>query len=78
MKQYDPFNWYWRAEDGRLYSSKLNELIKPDEEAFVQHVDGGGYATPWPRDNDGMQTTAALQEVLAPFDIVIGELTAPA
>lgn len=78
MRHYDPFNWYWRAEDGRLYSSKLDKLITPEEPAFVQHIADGGFATTWPKDDDGVQTVAALQDVLTPYNIVIGELTPPA
>lgn len=62
---YSPADWYWRAEDKRLFSSRLGAEIRENDAAFVAWSQAGGIPTVWPRDDDGVQTQAALDEVLA-------------
>jgi hypothetical protein len=70
MNNYDPANWYWKADDGRIFAS-ARQIIVPDTDAdylvFIQRV----APTMWPRDTAGDQTDAALQEVLTPFNIFV-------
>lgn len=68
---YDPTNWYWRADDDRLYSSARQSLIESDDSAFLAWVADGRRATRWPVDADGEQTDAALQDVLAPHGLTL-------
>ena len=63
---YNPADWYWRAEDGRLFSSREGKEIAEDDGAFVAWSELGGIPTVWPRDDQGEQTQAALDAVLAP------------
>ena len=63
---YDPKNWYWLAEDGRLFSSAVAAQVPKTDPAYAAWREAGGFPTTWPRDDAGEQTDAALQEVLAP------------
>lgn len=65
MPAYDPSNWYWRAEDGRLFGSKDGALLIEEDPGFVRWTDLGGVPTVWPRDLSGEQTRAELDSVLA-------------
>jgi hypothetical protein len=53
-----PSDWYWKADDGRVYSSASQSLVDDD---ISDRVDG---ITRWPADDDGNQTAGALEEVL--------------
>ncbi|MCA1455919.1 hypothetical protein I6F35_22390 [Bradyrhizobium sp. BRP22] len=64
--EYDPYDWYWLADDGRLFSSKTSTMIQPDDPDYLAWLESH-VATPWPRDDDGEQTLAELQRVLVPF-----------
>ena len=63
---FDPYNWYWLADDGRVYASK-RQLIVDDTDADYAAWAVNFIAPPWPRDDAGNQTDAALQETLAPY-----------
>lgn len=69
MNMYNPQNWYWLAEDGRIYSSAKQALIKDTNEDFIAWTKAGHPPTPWPKDRDGEETDAALAEVLAPYGL---------
>lgn len=71
MLNFDPFNWYWLAADGRLYSSAAQSYIDADN---AEYADWSGeyQATPWSRDAEGNQTEAALQEVLSDYGLFVG------
>ncbi|AZO77702.1 MULTISPECIES: DUF4376 domain-containing protein [unclassified Bosea (in: a-proteobacteria)] len=68
---FNPRDWYWLAADGRLFGSGRGGLVADAENdaAYAAWRDLGRSATPWPSDAEGEQTTAALQEVLAPFGL---------
>lgn len=68
-RPYDPADWYWQAEDGRVFSSARMEVVDADDEAFAAFLAAGGFATQWPRDEEGEQTDAALHQVLAPHGL---------
>ncbi|MEY9179732.1 DUF4376 domain-containing protein [Bradyrhizobium sp. USDA 313] len=67
MMLYDPFNWYWRAEDGRLYSSKVQALVPETDPDYLAWLPEGDTPPNWPRDMEGTQSDAALQAVLDPY-----------
>jgi hypothetical protein len=72
---YDYRDWYWLADDGRLWSSKAKALVldtDPDYVTWSNH----GPPTVWPRDDNGDQTDAALQAVFDSYDIVTGGIPA--
>jgi hypothetical protein len=62
-------NWYWLANDGRIYSAARNALITPDDTGYQQFC---AYAlpSPWPTDANGNQTTASLQAT-QPFGVTL-------
>lgn len=66
---YDPMNWYWLADDGRLFSSAVGHLVKADDEDYQSWIDEGRIATRWPIDELGKQTFAALDDVLRPYGL---------
>lgn len=64
-----PFNWYWLADDARVYGSAKQVMTTDADPDYVAWTGAGGVATPWPRDGAGNQTVAALQSVLAPYNL---------
>lgn len=69
---FDPYHWYWLADDGRLYSSRAGALVEPTDAAVDAWRADGRHPTRWPADDAGEQTDAALQAVLAPYGLRIG------
>lgn len=67
--QYTPTNWYWIAENGRIYSSAKQAIITSKDDAFIKWQASGYLPTPWPKDAQGQQSDAALAEVIAPFGL---------
>lgn len=63
---YDPKDWYWVADDGRIFSSRAQSSVGEDDAEFVSWSENR-VPTPWPRDDAGEQTDAALNAVLAPY-----------
>lgn len=63
-----PQNWYWLADDGRLFSSLSQTLVAVDDPAYVAW-DATYDAAPWPVDGAGAQTDAALQAILEPYNM---------
>lgn len=62
---YDPHNWYWRADDGRIFSGATEAIVADTDPNFVAWSEN--YApTVWPRDDAGNQTDVSLQQVLEP------------
>ncbi|ABE63170.1 hypothetical protein Nham_2379 [Nitrobacter hamburgensis X14] len=68
--RYNPLDWYWLADDGRVYSSAQQARVPDDDAAWLVRQ-GSGAWTPWPRDEAGEQTDAALQWVLAPYGLFV-------
>ena len=67
--QYTPTNWYWIAENGRIYSSAKQAIITSNDDDFLKWQASGYLPTPWPKDAHGQQSDAALAEVIAPFGL---------
>ncbi|WP_022722935.1 DUF4376 domain-containing protein [Rhodopseudomonas sp. B29] len=70
MRNFDPFDWYWLATDGRVFSSKRQATVAGDD-ADYKAFSATTAPTPWPRDAAAVQTSAALQEVLAPYGLFV-------
>ena len=66
MTTYNPLNHYWKADDGRVFSSAAQALVPANDPGLA-----AGFASPWPRDAANAQTDAALQEVLKPFGVAV-------
>jgi hypothetical protein len=63
---YNPFDWYWLAEDARVYASARQAIVTDQDAAYVAWA-ANNTATPWPRDLADNQTDAALQDVVGPY-----------
>jgi len=59
-----PHQWYWVADDGRVYSAALQKVVDKKDPGFREFVASGKAPTPWPRHRGGPQTDADLQAVL--------------
>ena len=68
---YNVHNWYWVADDGRVFESVTQAVISNSDPDFIDWVNGGNTATIWPRDDAGEQTDAALQWVLEPNNLFV-------
>jgi hypothetical protein len=62
-------DWHWKANDGRVYSSKRGALVYPYDSGYLAFVAKYGAASPWPVDAQGNQTNQALADVLAAYGI---------
>ncbi|MEY9364775.1 hypothetical protein ABH994_007496 [Bradyrhizobium yuanmingense] len=67
---YNPYDWYWRAEDGRIFASARQQIVDETDPDFVAFSEFAA-PTPWPRDDDGNQTLAELQRVLFPYKVAV-------
>ncbi len=70
-------NWYWRGNLG-VYGSARGSLVADpvtDEALRAWTHDGSRNPTSWPKDESGIQTTAALDAVLAAFGLPLTGLT---
>jgi hypothetical protein len=70
MSEFNAYNWYWLADDGRLFSGAKASLISDTDADYVAWSEIN-MATPWPRDDEGNQTLAELQRVLLPYVIMV-------
>jgi hypothetical protein len=71
-KPYNPRAWFWLAEDGRVFGSAASKTTDVEDDAYKAWSEDGSVATPWPRDDAGKQTDAALDDVLAPYGLATG------
>lgn len=60
----DAADWYFLAEDGRLFSSALWSIISPSHASYIAWLASGNTPTAWPKDVAGNQTIAAMQVAL--------------
>lgn len=65
---FNPQDWYWLADDARVYSSARQIIVDNTDADYVAWA-ATRAATPWPRDDAGDQTDDALQDVLAPYNL---------
>lgn len=73
MLSYNPYDWYWLADDGRLYTSARQQVVAQDDATYLAWCGPAGAPergpTRWPHDDAGLQTDAALQDVLKPYGL---------
>lgn len=60
--------WFWRADDGRVYSSERAIIVDSNDPAYLEFAAVQPPA-PWPRDVAGNQTEAVLAAALAPLGL---------
>ena len=74
--EYIPWNWYWKADDGRIYSSKKQALVaadNPDLIAWQGEIEPLAEPQIWPRDEQGNQTTAEMRKVMDVYGFTVPE-----
>lgn len=67
---FNPYDWYWRADDGRIFASARQITVDETDPDFIAFSELAA-PTPWPRDENGQQTAAELQRVLFPYQIAV-------
>ncbi len=65
------YDWYWLADDGRLYGSAAGAFLPLDTPSYATWLADGGTPRRWPEEENGGQTDAALQTVLAPYGLFV-------
>lgn len=68
---FNPHDWYWLADDGRIFSSARGELISKNDGSFKKWEDAGNLPTRWPEDDNGEQNNASLGAVLSVYGLEI-------
>jgi hypothetical protein len=71
MFDFDPANWYWLADDGRIYSSSAQNVVNAADAGYIAFVASGRRATRWPSDLAGVQSNAALVEVIGAYGLAL-------
>ena len=66
-----PLDWYWSAEDGRVYASARQAIIDGTDADYLAWIEAGNTASAWPRDEAGNQTDAMLQGVVQPYGLAV-------
>lgn len=72
---YDIHDWYWLADDGRVYGTKNQQIVSVTDSDYSEWLEKGLSPTSWPRDLDGNQTDDELQTVLDPYQVYFVNLT---
>ncbi|GAC1042244.1 DUF4376 domain-containing protein [Rhizobium sp. No.120] len=70
-----PKNWYWLADDGRIFSSINASFVTEKDTDYQNWLAQGRIPTRWPSDDSGNQTSASLQAVVGQYGI-FADLTA--
>lgn len=66
-----PFQWFWQADDGRVYSAAVRALVNADDAGLLDFKAAGRTPTRWPVDDAGAQTDAALNDVLGAYGLAV-------
>jgi hypothetical protein len=66
MTSYNPYDWYWLADDGRVYGTKNQRIVDATDASYVDWSLTKA-PTEWPRDLNGNQTEAELQATIAQY-----------
>lgn len=69
---YNPLDWYWGPDQsGKYFASARKMLVAAGDPTFVAWQATGNKPTPWPKDDAGNKSSAALQDVLLPYGIPV-------
>jgi hypothetical protein len=64
------YDWYWLADDGRIFSSRKQAIVTANDTDYAAWKNGNK-PSGWPRDSQGNQTDASLNDVLGPYNIFV-------
>jgi hypothetical protein len=67
---FNPFNWYWLADDTRVYASGRQLTINSADPEYVEWATSM-QPSEWPRDEVGNQTAAVMQEVMSQYGLTV-------
>lgn len=65
----NPNDWYWQADDGRLFASARGAVVTSADADFQAFLASGGSPSFWPKDANGNQTDISLQDALTPYGL---------
>lgn len=69
---YNPLDWYWKKDnETQAFSSVRQLMVAANDTGLVAHIEANGGVSRWPLDEQGEQTTVALQEMLSPYNIFV-------
>ena len=66
-----PRQWYWLADDNRVYSAPLQSIVTTVDQGYQNFLNSGLLATRWPPDISNQQTNASLNSVINPLGLYI-------
>ena len=67
---FNPANWYWTKDDGTtVFSSERMSVVPSNDAGYLTHLELVGGTSRWPVDANGQQTTASMQDALAPYNL---------
>jgi hypothetical protein len=61
---YDVNNWYWKKQDGGIYSSAQG-AVTADNAGYKAFLADGNYPAPYPKDAEGNESVTELFAVLS-------------
>jgi len=61
-----PRHSYWLADDARVFSGPLEQVVTTSDPGYVDFLAAGNVATRWAEDEAGNQTDASLQAAVGP------------
>lgn len=65
-----PRDWYWLADDERLYSSARQMLVGQSDADYDAWLKTGRISTRWPVDDSGQQTKKSLLDVISLYGLI--------
>lgn len=74
-RPYTATNWYWVKANGNVFSSAKQAFVKANDPDFATWSEAGGIATPWPKDQNGDESDAAMTDVLSPYGMSLPKTT---
>lgn len=69
MKHGFPHAWYWKADDGRVYSAEKQSVVTESDPGYVAFIEKRGGCTRWPCDLDYKQTDESLLEAISKYGL---------
>lgn len=71
---FDPHNWRWKLEDGRVWSTKHAAFVEEDEAVAWAEAHNMAYIPPSPADPQGQHSEQGLREALGFYGLPLGVL----
>lgn len=72
---FNPMNWYFLSEDGRIYSTATMSLVAASDAAFQAWQSMGLVPSPWPGNGAANQTEDTIRAQLVPYGWPCGDIS---